>query len=142
MLRAAKANDSHWSGGSLAEDFALNESTFSDVYSPPTRYLMVKPRESGALQILQALEAKSGVAQRELAQRLDLSLSRTNYVLRALVRKGLVKVENFRSRWFDDHINVIWPARAEHVSCGAWLLALVILAVCGVLRSRERRNLG
>lgn len=46
--------------------------------------------------MLRALAAKPDVTQRELAQRIDLSLSRTNYVLRALVRRGLVKVENFR----------------------------------------------
>lgn len=57
---------------------------------------MIKPQEARALQMLRALDAKPDVTQRELAQRIDLSLSRTNYVLRALVRKGLVKVENFR----------------------------------------------
>jgi EPS-associated MarR family transcriptional regulator len=61
-----------------------------------TRNLIMKPQEARALQMLRALDAKPDVTQRELAQRIDLSLSRTNYVLRALVRKGLVKVENFR----------------------------------------------
>ena len=35
------------------------------------------------------------MTQRELAGRINLSLGRTNYVLKALIEKGLVKVENF-----------------------------------------------
>mgnify|MGYP002839244071 FL=1 len=57
---------------------------------------MIKPQETRALQMLRALEMKPDVTQRELALRVELSLSRTNYVLRALVKKGFVKVENFR----------------------------------------------
>ena len=57
---------------------------------------MIKPQEVRALQMLRALEAKPDVTRRELAQYVDLSLSRTNYLLRELVGGGLVKVENFR----------------------------------------------
>ena len=35
--------------------------------------------------------------QRELAQRLGLSLGKTNYCLRALIDKGWIKVNNFRN---------------------------------------------
>ena len=48
------------------------------------------------LQILRQLENDPGLSQRDLAKALGVSLGKTNYCLRALVEKGLVKVENFR----------------------------------------------
>ena len=54
------------------------------------------PPEIRELDVLRALEAQPEVTQRELAKRIDLSLGRTNFVLKALIEKGLVKVENFR----------------------------------------------
>ena len=54
------------------------------------------PSEIRELEVLRALEAQPEVTQRELAKRIDLSLGRTNFVLKALINKGLVKVENFR----------------------------------------------
>ena len=48
------------------------------------------------LRILRELENDPGLSQRDLAKALGVSLGRTNYCLRALVEKGLVKVENFR----------------------------------------------
>ena len=48
------------------------------------------------LQILRELESDPGLSQRDLAKALGVSLGKTNYCLRALVEKGLVKVENFR----------------------------------------------
>ena len=54
------------------------------------------PPEIRELDVLRALEAQPEVTQRELAKRIDLSLGRTNFVLKALIEKGLVKVQNFR----------------------------------------------
>lgn len=51
--------------------------------------------EFRALQLLHVLECSSQVSQRELAAEIGLSVSRTNYVLRALIEKGYVKAENF-----------------------------------------------
>ena len=48
------------------------------------------------LRILRELENDPGLSQRDLAKSLGVSLGKTNYCLRALVEKGLVKVENFR----------------------------------------------
>ena len=45
---------------------------------------------------LRLLEADPQLSQRELARALGISLGRTNYCLRALVERGLVKVQNFR----------------------------------------------
>jgi EPS-associated MarR family transcriptional regulator len=47
--------------------------------------------------ILKLLEADPQASQRRIADELGISLGRVNYCLQALVRKGLVKVNNFRS---------------------------------------------
>ena len=49
------------------------------------------------LKLLRYLEARPPVSQRELAKHLGVSLGKTNYCLKALVEKGLVKVNNFRN---------------------------------------------
>jgi EPS-associated MarR family transcriptional regulator len=48
--------------------------------------------------ILKQLEANPAISQRELAEALGVSLGRANYCLRALIDKGLVKVDNFRRK--------------------------------------------
>ena len=48
------------------------------------------------LRILRELARNPKVSQRDLSDLLDVSIGKTNYCLRALVDKGLVKVENFR----------------------------------------------
>jgi EPS-associated MarR family transcriptional regulator len=47
--------------------------------------------------LLRLLVEQPEINQRQLAQTLGLSLGKVNYCLRALVDKGWVKVENFRS---------------------------------------------
>ena len=63
----------------------------------------VPPRQSttvadaaATLEALRLLEGRPELSQRQLSQRLGLSLGKTHYVLHALLNKGLVKVENFR----------------------------------------------
>ncbi len=46
--------------------------------------------------VLAMIEANPAITQRALAAALGLSLGRVNYGLRALVEKGLVKVNNFK----------------------------------------------
>ena len=46
--------------------------------------------------ILKLLEADPHASQRRIAGELGISLGRVNYCLRALVSKGVVKVNNFR----------------------------------------------
>ena len=48
------------------------------------------------LKVLRQLESQPHLNQRGLADHLGLSLGKANYCLRALVRKGLVKIRNFR----------------------------------------------
>lgn len=53
--------------------------------------------ERSELQVLQLLDTKPELSQRELASSLGMSLGKANYCLRALISKGFVKVENYRN---------------------------------------------
>tara|TARA_R110001583_G_scaffold195527_1_gene375384 strand:- start:22377 stop:22706 length:330 start_codon:yes stop_codon:yes gene_type:complete len=46
--------------------------------------------------ILKELQQDPDISQRELAKRLEISLGKANFCLKALIEKGLVKVENFK----------------------------------------------
>ena len=47
--------------------------------------------------ILGILAEDPNISQRELADKLGVSLGKTNYCLKAIIEKGLIKVKNFRS---------------------------------------------
>lgn len=47
--------------------------------------------------IFKLLEANPEISQRELARELGVSLGKANYCLKALIKKGLLKVSNFRN---------------------------------------------
>lgn len=47
--------------------------------------------------ILKQLQKDPDISQRELAKRLDISLGKANFCLKALIEKGLVKAENFKN---------------------------------------------
>lgn len=47
--------------------------------------------------LLKVLQDNPDLSQRELAQEVGLSLGKTNYCLRALIEKGLIKANNFRN---------------------------------------------
>jgi EPS-associated MarR family transcriptional regulator len=51
--------------------------------------------EERQLEALRFLESNPKVTQRELAQALGISLGATNYCLKALVKKGWLKLESF-----------------------------------------------
>lgn len=46
---------------------------------------------------MRLLGAQSELTQREVASSLGVSLGKANYVIRALIEKGLVKAENYRN---------------------------------------------
>ena len=54
-------------------------------------------REETHLRVLRLLETNPHMNQRELARALDVSLGKVNYCLKALIDRGLVKAQNFRS---------------------------------------------
>jgi EPS-associated MarR family transcriptional regulator len=47
------------------------------------------------LKVLQHLQANPTLTQRELAEKLGLSLGKTNYCIKALIGKGFIKAKNF-----------------------------------------------
>lgn len=54
------------------------------------------PFENQHLQILKLIHEHPELSQRELAGKMGVSLGKANYCLRALISKGLVKLENFQ----------------------------------------------
>jgi len=54
-------------------------------------------QEDTYYRVLRILNENPDITQRELAQKLELSVSGLNYCLKALVEKGLVKMQNFSS---------------------------------------------
>ena len=46
--------------------------------------------------ILRSLESNPNLTQREIAQLMDMSLGKTNYVVRSLIDKGWLKINNFQ----------------------------------------------
>lgn len=53
--------------------------------------------EESYLHVLRLLQTNPRVNQRGLADALGISLGKTNYCLKALMSKGLIKVQNFRN---------------------------------------------
>lgn len=45
--------------------------------------------------ILRVLSSRDTFSQRELSGHIDMSLGKTNYLLKSLVRKGFIKIRNF-----------------------------------------------
>ena len=52
---------------------------------------------SDDLNILRHLEAQQKVSQRELSNSLNISLGKVNFIIRALIEKGIVKAKNFKN---------------------------------------------
>jgi EPS-associated MarR family transcriptional regulator len=53
-------------------------------------------RDAARLAVLRLLAERPDLSQRDLAERLGLSVGKANYIIRALIDKGFVKVRNFR----------------------------------------------
>ena len=49
------------------------------------------------LAVLRYLENKQTISQRELSQDLGISLGKINFILKALIEKGIVKAKNFKN---------------------------------------------
>lgn len=52
--------------------------------------------EENRYQLLKLLEQNPNLNQRELAKAMGISLGKTNYCLKALIDKGLIKTKNFK----------------------------------------------
>jgi MarR family transcriptional regulator, temperature-dependent positive regulator of motility len=55
-----------------------------------------RPSEETDLELLRQIDEHHAESQRELADRLGMSVGKINYCLRALVDKGWIKANNFR----------------------------------------------
>lgn len=49
------------------------------------------------LHVLKVLEANPKVSQRHLAQKLEVSLGKMNFLLNALIEKGIIEAKNFKN---------------------------------------------
>ena len=56
----------------------------------------MSPHEEAHLRILKIVAAEPEISQRQLAVRLGVSLGKTNFLIRSLLEKGLIKAGNFR----------------------------------------------
>jgi len=68
-------------------------STVERTGGPPLNTLS----EEHHLKLLRLLEESPGMTQRELSAALGVSLGKTNYCLKGLLARGLIKMQNFRS---------------------------------------------
>ncbi len=60
-------------------------------------YLETKLESEEFLSVLREIEADPEMTQRALSLRLGLSLGKINFLVKALVEKGLIKAENFKN---------------------------------------------
>lgn len=67
-----------------------------DIRTPPPDESLSR-RESLDFELLYLLEKEPGLSQREIGERLGISLGRVNYCLKALAGKGAIKIANFRA---------------------------------------------
>lgn len=61
----------------------------------PAHLFPMTPAEQVHFQILRAIEQNPEISQRDLARQLGVSNGKVNYLIAALVEKGLVKMGNF-----------------------------------------------
>ena len=68
----------------------------NDVFENNDSSLKTGARDELRLRVLRALESNPELSQRQLAAELGVSLGGVNYALKALIRRGFVKADNFR----------------------------------------------
>ena len=64
--------------------------------------------------ILKNIEANPNLTQRQLAKELDISLGKVNYIIRALLDIGWVKIDNFRKS--DNKIGYLYLLTPEGIA--------------------------
>lgn len=55
-----------------------------------------KSNSEAELEILRQLEENPSLTQRQIAEHMELSLGKINYLIKALLSRGLLKVKNFK----------------------------------------------
>ena len=56
---------------------------------------ILRLKDEIAYKLLKLIEAEPHLSQRAIAQKMGISLGKTNYCLKALVNKGFIKLQNF-----------------------------------------------
>ena len=56
------------------------------------------PLKEDIFNILRLLSSKDNLSQRDLSGHLDMSLGKTNYLLKSMIQRGLIMVRNFTIR--------------------------------------------
>lgn len=67
-----------------------------DIHSAPMTSRQAKIQEDTYFRVMRILQENPDLTQRELAERLGVSVGGLNYCLKALMEKGLVKMQNFK----------------------------------------------
>jgi EPS-associated MarR family transcriptional regulator len=57
-----------------------------------------QPPKEETLNLIRHIESDPDLTQRELSDKLGISLGKTNYLLKALFEKGLIKAKNFSTK--------------------------------------------
>jgi EPS-associated MarR family transcriptional regulator len=66
------------------------------------------------LDILRYLSKSPNASQREIANRMGLSLGKINFIIKALIKKGFIKIENFSKN--QSKINYIYLLTPKGIS--------------------------
>jgi EPS-associated MarR family transcriptional regulator len=62
-----------------------------------SNHLKIDLETEEALSVLREIDAEPEMTQRTLSSRLGLSLGKINFLVKALIEKGLIKAENFKN---------------------------------------------
>jgi EPS-associated MarR family transcriptional regulator len=76
-------------------------------------------------QVLDALDRKEISSQRQLANHSGISLGQVNYILKSLLKKGLVKVDNFRKN--PDKIGYVYLLTPKGIEAKSRLAARFVI---------------
>ena len=70
-----------------------------------------------AYKLLKLIESNAHMSQREIAQKMGVSLGKTNYCLKALMNKGFIKLQNFyNNKKKSAYIYILTPKGIEEKS--------------------------
>ena len=76
--------------------------------------LVLNNNESDNFNVLRKLEKNPSITQRELSNKLGISLGKINYCLKELRNKGLIKISNFRKN--KNKINYVYLLTPKGIS--------------------------
>lgn len=57
--------------------------------------MIEQPPKKEMLDVIKAIESEPAITQRRISDSLGISLGKTNYLIRELIKKGMVEVSNF-----------------------------------------------